>query len=746
MIDLAARGIAELSLALSMLALLGSAVVTGVVFRAGKRSLRIAVTLRATAFTPRLSRLLSRFVGSVHYSAEEFLRADGVGFAWIPRRREALERLARTLEQRFARSAAWGDRLRDGFSDLRFTDANRVPFPFARLVRERFNLCSVVTASKGPRLLDLDGNWTLDVSGAYGVNVAGFDHYKEWMRRGLERVGEVGPVLGPLHPLVAENVEILKRVSGLDEVSFHMSGTEAVMAAVRMVRHSTRRRYIVCFSGAYHGWWDGVQPGLGSEREVGDCLTLKDLAPASLDAIRWRADEIAGVLVNPVQCFHPNGPPPSDAMLLTSDVRKTGDSTARYAAWLARLREVCTQHGVPLIFDEVYTGFRLAPGGAQEFFGVRADVVAYGKTVAGGMPIGVVCGKSALMQRFDPTRPMRIAYVIGTFSAHPAVMGAMREFLDWLCDPETAESYRAANRRCTEWIRSLNAELADAALPIRLVNLGTVWTVLFKEPSRYNWLLQYYLRAEGLTLSWVGTGRCLCSMDFGDGEYRELGSKILEAARQLQADGWWPTEQDDPGREGRMRMRLVRELAGSLIPVPALIKAFVSDVMKRKHDDHEASHHNPVNQVFHLISSSVFIYCYGALMLVGDVTQAMWLGLPALLLRQLGHAVFEPPCHDREASLLGFSTRSKTLIVGTFLAIPVVHASVDAVSGWPAWVALAAPIGWHWLAFTLLVVFGRVGYLVWKHGIWSSSVWFVKLVTDPFSDVVAYSAPRLRRI
>jgi glutamate-1-semialdehyde 2,1-aminomutase len=431
-------------------------------------------------------------------------------------------------------------------------------------------------------------------------------------------------------------------------------------------------------------------------------------------------------------------------VLLTSEVRRTEDSTARYAAWLARLREVCTQHGVPLIFDEVYTGFRLAPGGAQEFFGVRADVVVYGKTVAGGMPIGVVCGKRELMQRFDPAHPMRIAYVIGTFSAHPAVMGAMREFLSWLCDSDTPQRYRSANERCSAWIRSLNAELADAALPIRVVNLGTVWTVLFKEPSRYNWLLQYYLRAEGLTLSWVGTGRCLCSMDFGDGEYRELSSRILEAARQLQSDGWWPTEQDDPGREGRMRMRLVRELATSLIPVPALLKAFVSEVMQRKHDDHEASHGNAVNQFFHLISSSVFIYCYGALMLAGDVTQAMWLGLPALFLRQLGHAVFEPPCHDKEASLLGFSTRSKTLIVGTFLAIPIVHAIVGALKGWPAWVAFAAAIGWHWLAFTLLVVFGRVAYLIWKHGIWSSSVWFVKLVTDPFSDVVAYS-PRLRR-
>src|SRR5206468_810362 len=134
-----------------------------------------------------------------------------------------------------------------------------------------------------------------------------------WVERrqsGLERVQDLGPVLGPLHPVVAENTTLLKSVSGLDEVSFHMSGTEAVMAAVRMARFNTRRKLIVCFAGAYHGWWDGVQPGLGSERSIDDCLTLKDLHEASLEAIRRRAGEIAGVLVNPVQSFHPNAPPP----------------------------------------------------------------------------------------------------------------------------------------------------------------------------------------------------------------------------------------------------------------------------------------------------------------------------------------------------------------------------------------------------------------------------------------------------
>src|SRR5262245_55496460 len=551
----------------------------------GRRLVVQARTLSALALVPRLSRHLAPWLCAQSHSDDEFFRADGAGEVWAERRRAGLDRLAGILHAQSPRSIAWGDAIRDSFSDLRFTDANRVPFPFAGAMRERVPRCSVVTASDGPRLRDLDGHWTLDVSGSYGLNVAGFARYKEWMARGLERVQDLGPVLGPLHPIVAENIALLRHVSRLDEVSFHMSGTEAVMAAVRLARFNTRRRLIVCFAGAYHGWWDGVQPGLGSERSLDDCLTLKDMRPASLDAIRRRARDIAAVLVNPVQSFHPNAPPPSDAVLLQSGMRQAQDATEDYAEWLRALRAVCDERGIALIFDEVYTGFRLAPGGAQAYFGVQADMVVYGKSVAGGMPIGVVCGRKALMRRFDPDRPMRIAYVIGTFSAHPVVMGAMNEFLRWATEPSTAGESEAMNRRCDEWAVTTNRRLAEAALPLRVVHLGTVWTVLFTEPGRYHWLLQYYLRAEGLTLSWVGTGRCLCSMDFTDKDYQMLEDTLLAAAHRMKADGWWPTAQEHPERERSMRAGLRREMLGSLVRIPLPVQRFHAEVMRRKEHD-----------------------------------------------------------------------------------------------------------------------------------------------------------------
>src|SRR5262245_32788327 len=201
--------------------LLASIVVAAMLIVSAGRSLfRTAITLYAAALLPPFSRWLSNWVKSSDYSEEEFLRADGAGERWVKTRQQALERLAVFLRRQNQRSIEWATTVRESFSDLRFTDANRVPFPFVRVMREKFDLCSVVTASQGPRLQTLDKQLTLDVSGSYGVNVAGFDRYKCWIAKGWDLVKDLGPVLGPLHPIVAENIRMLKAISKLDEVSF----------------------------------------------------------------------------------------------------------------------------------------------------------------------------------------------------------------------------------------------------------------------------------------------------------------------------------------------------------------------------------------------------------------------------------------------------------------------------------------------------------------------------------------------
>jgi glutamate-1-semialdehyde 2,1-aminomutase len=485
----------------------------------------------------KLSRRLAAQMPFVSYDEHKFFACDGAPDDVVAQRRAAFDRLAAVSRQRTPASVALTAELEHGLSDVLFTDTYRIPFQFREHVRRHLKIGSVVEDSRGTQLKDLDGNWSYDLSGSYGVNLFGYDFYKNCIAAGAARVADLGPVLGPYHPLIRDNVSRIKAISGLDEVSFHMSGTEAVMQAVRLAQFHTRRQRVVLFCGAYHGWWDGVQPGLGNRRRVNDVYTLKEISARTLHVLATRKD-IACVLVNPLQALHPNASAPGDASLIDGGRAAAFDRGA-YAEWLRQLRQVCTERGIVLIFDEVFLGFRLARGGAQEYFGVRADLVTYGKTLGGGLPIGVLCGKREYMKRFRDDRPTDGCFARGTFNSHPYVMATMNEFLLRLDTPELRATYVDLDARWNERARVLNARLTAAGAPVRVANMVSVWTVLYDRPSRYNWMFQYYLRAEGLALSWVGTGRLILSHNYSHADYAEVVERFTRAAEKMLRDGWW---------------------------------------------------------------------------------------------------------------------------------------------------------------------------------------------------------------
>ena len=485
----------------------------------------------------RMARRIASWIPYYEYDESRFYDCDGAPADVVAKRRSGFTRLASLYRERYAKTAALTAQAADSISDMQFTAAYRVPFQFSRHVREHFKGGSFLQSSSGPTVTDLDGNRFYDVTGSYGVNVFGYDFYKSCMKEAAARAEALGPVLGSYHPAVEFNARRLREISGLDEVSFHMSGTEAVMQAVRLARYHTRRTHLVRFCGAYHGWWGDVQPGIGNPVTARDTYTLKEMDPDSLRVLRKRRD-IACVLVNPLQALHPNSGAPGDSSLIDSSRRAHFDR-AGYAEWLRELRQVCSERGIVLIFDEVFVGFRLAPGGAQEYFGVHADMVTYGKTLGGGYPVGVVCGRADLMKRFRKDRPADICFARGTFNAHPYVMSAMQVFLERLETPQVQALYINLDVLWNSRAQQLNQRLCEAGLPVQVANLSSIWTVCYTQPSRYNWMLQYYLRAEGLALSWVGTGRLIFSLDYSDGDFAEVCNRFVAAAQAMQRDGWW---------------------------------------------------------------------------------------------------------------------------------------------------------------------------------------------------------------
>src|SRR3989440_8202361 len=485
----------------------------------------------------KMSRMVARLVPFYEFDINDFFCSDGAPATVATKRRDGFFHLARLYQERYAQGRQMASEARTRISDLQFTETYRVPFQYSRLVREHLGSGAFMQSSAGVTVTDVDGNVFYDLTGSYGVNIFGNDFYKECIAEGDKRAHALGPVLGPSHPVIADNVKRLCEISGLDEVSFHMSGTEAVMQAVRLARYHTKRTHLVRFAGSYHGWWGDVQPGVGNPVSPHETYTLADMSERTLHVLRTRRD-IACVLVNPLQALHPNANAPGDSALVDSS-RSANFDRAAYGAWLKALRQVCDQRGIVLIFDEVFVGFRLAHGGAQEYFGVRADMVTYGKSLAGGLPVGVVCGRKELMRRFRDDRPADVCFARGTFNSHPYVMTAMDEFLSRLASPNFRAIYDGLDATWNGRAQKLNQMMSDADLPVRFANFSSIWTVKYTTPSRYNWMLQYYLRAEGLSLSWVGTGRLIFSLNYTDADFTEVAERFVRAAEKMKADGFW---------------------------------------------------------------------------------------------------------------------------------------------------------------------------------------------------------------
>ncbi len=352
----------------------------------------------------------------------------------------------------------------------------------------------VAKRSSGCRIWDLDDNEYIDLLGGYGSNFFGFG--APFVRKAIAEQMETGMEIGPQTYLAEEVATLFREFVPFDRVAFCNTGSEAVLATLRLARTVTGRDLVVMFTGAYHGIFDEVvvrpskarsmpaAPGI-PRAAVDNMLVLPWADPAAFEILRRRGDEIAAILVEPVQSRAPHIQP---------------------AEFLKELRRISDEIGAALIFDEVVCGFRIAPGGAQEHFGIQADLGSYGKVVGGGVSIGIVAGKREYMdaldgghwQYGDASAPeVGVTYFAGTFVRHPIAMAAAKAVLLYL-KQQGPDLQRGLNQKSRGFADKLNALFREQEAPVELRHFGSVMKFALTADSPYAELLYAHLRVRGV--------------------------------------------------------------------------------------------------------------------------------------------------------------------------------------------------------------------------------------------------------
>ncbi len=355
----------------------------------------------------------------------------------------------------------------------------------------------VVERSKGAYLHDIDGHSYIDCLNSFGANFLG--HQPDFIVEALKQQVDAGYEVGPQHPLTAEVAALISEMTGMPRVAFCNTGSEAVMGAMRIARTVTGRSTIAIFTNSYHGIFDEVivrgtrslrsiaaAPGILASA-VENVLVLDYGSDEALRVLRERAHELAAIMIEPMQGKNPSLQP---------------------RAFVQALRTICDDAGCALIFDEVITGFRVAQGGAQAYYDVRADIATYGKIIGGGLPFAAIAGAAHWLDaldggdwRFgDDSHPEAgVTYFAGTFVRHPLALAAARAALLHLkrSGPALQETLNARTRGLIE---RLNGLFAERAAPLRAVGFSSLWRIVADEDQPYASLFWYALRQNGLHL------------------------------------------------------------------------------------------------------------------------------------------------------------------------------------------------------------------------------------------------------
>lgn len=446
-----------------------------------------------------------------------------------PQQRTYLDKVIQTYTQRTKKSKEYTQANRHHLADPRSVSG------FNPTMKEMVYPI-VVSRSSGSKLWDIDGNEYVDLSNGFGLNLFGWS--PAFVTEAIEAQLKLGMEIGPQTPLVGEVAKLMCEITNFDRAAFCNTGSEAVLGAMRMARTITGRNLIAIFSGGYHGILDEVivrgtkklrslpaAPGIPQEK-VDNILVIDYDAPDALDILKSRADELAGVMVESVQSRRPEYQP---------------------REFLQQLREFTEQEDIALIFDEIVTGFRIHPSGAQGHFGIQADIATYGKIVGGGLPIGVIAGKAKYMDALDggfwqygddSVPEVGVTYFAGTFVRHPLALAAAKAVLQHLLK-NGPSLQQQLNAKTDKFVAELMGYFQQMQAPYTVYNFGSLFMVKSAPEFPYGDLLFYLMREKGVHI-WDHRP-CFLTTAHSDEDLALAMTAFKECIAQMQAAGFFST-------------------------------------------------------------------------------------------------------------------------------------------------------------------------------------------------------------
>lgn len=466
-----------------------------------------------------------RFKTKVYVPYQPLHRSPTSGLS--ERQQQHLAELAARLNAKTKGSKELTQNYRKALAD------NRASAGFRQVWKEIFYPLISERAS-GSRIWDVDGNEYLDISMGFGALLYG--HTPSFIMTALQDQLTRGLQLGPQSNMAGKAAALLCEITGMERAAFCNSGTEAVMIALRLARTVTGRSKIAMFAGSYHGTSDGVllrgeptgvsghlratpvAPGIPAYL-ADNTLVLEYCNPESLKILREHAHELAAVLVEPLQSRQPDTDP---------------------QPFLKELRQLTSETGMALIFDEVITGFRMHARGMQGVYGIQADIATYGKALGGGVPVGAVAGKALYMDAIDggiwnygdtsyPRAEM--TYVAGTYFKHPLAMAAVWESLNQI-KANSPQLQDQLTQRTRTMVETLNAYFEEHDAPLRLVHFGSLFRFVFAPEVKFSDLFFYHLIDKGVYV-WEGRN-CYLSTAHTDADIDHLIRAVKESVAALQ--------------------------------------------------------------------------------------------------------------------------------------------------------------------------------------------------------------------